>query len=85
MSLLDLLPYYFCFMVWFCGHEPYMILASQPGIKPTSSALEGEVLTIRLPWRSLHFLKIEADGDLCQKFVLPADIVTGRLPWWLSW
>ena len=40
-------------MFWFFGHEAYGILASQPGIEPTPSALEGEVLTVNQqesPW-----------------------------------
>ena len=44
------------FKFWPC-HAACGIPVPWPGIKPTSSALEGEVLTIRLPWRSLHFLK----------------------------
>ena len=47
-SLLNLLQYFFCFMVCFFGHEACVILASQPGIKPSClarSASEGEVLT----------------------------------------
>ena len=31
-------------MFWFFGYEACGILASQPGIKPTPPALEGEVL-----------------------------------------
>lgn len=33
------------FMSWFLGHRAYGILAPRPGVKPTPSALEGEVLT----------------------------------------
>ena len=33
-------------MFWFFNHELCRTLALQPGIKPTSSALEGEALTI---------------------------------------
>ena len=33
------------FMFWFFGHEACGILALQPGIKPTPSALEGKALT----------------------------------------
>ena len=32
-------------MFWFFGHEACGILALQPGIKPTPSALEGKALT----------------------------------------
>ena len=35
------------------GHEACGILTSQPGIKPAPPALEGEVLTTRLPGKSL--------------------------------
>ena len=44
---LNLLQYCFCFMFWFSGHEACGILAPQPGIKSTSPALEGKVLTTR--------------------------------------
>ena len=40
-SLLNLLQYCFCFMFWFFGPEACGILAPQPGIQPTPSALEG--------------------------------------------
>ena len=40
----------FCF---FFGHKPREILALRPGIEPTSPALEDEVLTTRLPGKSL--------------------------------
>ena len=38
-SLLNLLQYYVCFMLWFFGHKACEILATWPGIKPTSPAL----------------------------------------------
>ena len=46
-------------MFWFFGLEAYGILAPQPGIEPTASALEGKVLTTGSPGKSqenLHFL-----------------------------
>ena len=45
----------FCFMLvfYFFGWETYGIFAMQPGIEPTTPALEGEVLTIELPEKSL--------------------------------
>ena len=39
--------------LFFFGHKAYGIPASQPGIEPTPRALEGEVLTTRLPGKSL--------------------------------
>ena len=53
-SLLNLLQYCFCFMFWIFGPEACGILAPRPGIKPTPSALEGEVLTTGLPGKSLQ-------------------------------
>ena len=43
-SLLKLLPYCIYFMFWFFGCEACGILPPRPGIKPATSALEGEVL-----------------------------------------
>ena len=45
----------FCFMSWFFGYKACSILAPGPGIKPLSSALEGKVLTIGQPGKSLNF------------------------------
>ena len=50
--LLNLLHYGFGFVFWFWGHDAYGILASQPGIEPTLSALEGEVLITGSPGKS---------------------------------
>ena len=36
-------------MFWFFGHEACGILGSQPGIEPTSPALEGEALMLDHP------------------------------------
>ena len=52
-SLLNLLQYCFCFMFLLFGFQACVVLVPQPGIKPTPSALEGEVLTTRPPGKSL--------------------------------
>ena len=41
------------FMFWFFDHEVYGSLARQLWIEPTSSALEGEILTTAPPGKSL--------------------------------
>ena len=51
-SLFHLLQYCICFMVLVSWHEACEILAPQPGIEPTSPALEDEVLTTGLPGKS---------------------------------
>ena len=56
-SLLNLSQHRFCFMFWFFGHEAYGILVPQPGMGPTPSAMEGEVLTTGWPGKSLILLK----------------------------
>ena len=60
-SLLDLLHHGFCFTFCLFGYEACGILAPWPGTKPTSPALEREVLTAGLPespslWSSLACL-----------------------------
>ena len=50
-------------MFWFFGREARGILAPQPGIEPTPSALEGEVLTTGPPGKSLLFFLHW--GELC--------------------
>ena len=57
-SLLNLLQYCFCFILWVFGHEVCGILALWPGIKPTLLALEGEVLTTGLSGKSLSLFII---------------------------
>ena len=52
-SLLNLLQYCFCFMFWVFGHKACGILAFQPGVVPTSTALECEVLTTELSGKCL--------------------------------
>ena len=54
-SLLNLLHYYFCSMVWPFSHEACGILVLRPGIKSTSPALEGEVSTSGLSGKSRVF------------------------------
>ena len=54
--LLDLLPYPFCFMFWFFDCMACGIIAPQPGIEPSSPALEGKVLTTGPPGKSLNDL-----------------------------
>ena len=50
--LFNLLQYHLCFMFWFFGCKAYRILFLQPGIEPTSPALEGEILFTGLPGKS---------------------------------
>ena len=40
------------FMLWFFGPEACEILALQSGLQPTPPALEGKVLTSRMPGES---------------------------------
>ena len=40
-------------MFWFFGHKACGIFAPHPGMEPTLTALEGKVLTARLPEKSL--------------------------------
>ena len=55
-SLLNLLPYCFCFMLWLFGRKTCGILAPQPGIELKRPALEDEVLTIGPAGKSLPLL-----------------------------
>ena len=48
-------------MFWFFGHELCGILTDQSGVKTASPELEGEVLTIGLPGKSLG--QILGDGE----------------------
>ena len=52
-SLLNILQYCFCFMFGVFGCDVCGISASQPGIEPTSPALEGEAVTTGPPDKSL--------------------------------
>ena len=54
-SLLNLLQFCFCFMFCFFGCEACGILAPQPGIRPTSLALEDKVLIAVPPGKSTDF------------------------------
>ena len=40
-------------MLWFFGHKACEILVPQAGTEPAFPALEGEVLTTRLPGKTL--------------------------------
>ena len=45
-------------MFWFFDHEACVILVPQPGIEPTTPALEGEVLSTGLPGKSLEMIYV---------------------------
>ena len=51
-------------MFWFFDHEVYGILAHQLWIEPTSSALEGEILTTAPPGKLLLVIVLTSSG--CQ-------------------
>ena len=53
MSLLNLLQYCFCFMLWFFGPKACGIPTPRLGIKPVPSASEGDVVTAGPPGKSL--------------------------------
>ena len=55
-SLLNLSQFCFCFMFWLFDPEACGILVPQPGIYPTTPALEGDVLTTGPPGKSLTIL-----------------------------
>ena len=55
-SLLNLLPYCFCFMFCLSDHKSCGILAPQSRLELTSPALEGQVLTTGLPGTSHLFI-----------------------------
>jgi len=55
-SLLKLLKYCFCVLFQLYGHEARGILAPEPGIEPTTPALELAILTTGPPGKSLHIL-----------------------------
>ena len=63
-SLLNLLQYSFCFMLWFFGHEACEILAPWPGIKPAPPALEGTFFLFSFSFPYL-FLFLAALGLCC--------------------
>ena len=54
-SLLNLLQYHFCFMLWILGHKACGILSPLPRIKPASLALEHKVSTTQLPGKFPRF------------------------------
>ena len=89
-SLLSLLQYCFRFKFWVFGLETYGILAPQPGIQPTSPALEREVSTTGSPGKSPHswpfhlvdscsFLKTENKYHLSNIFFLPINCSLAKL------
>ena len=49
---IEFVQYCSCFMVWFFGCKACGILDPWPGIDPTSSSLEGEILTTEPPEKS---------------------------------
>ena len=55
-SLLNLLPYCFCFMFCLSDHKACGILAPQSRLEPTSPPLEGQVLITGLPGTSHLFI-----------------------------
>ena len=57
-SLLNLLPYYFCFKFCLSDHKACGILAPQSRLELTSPALEGQVLTTGLQGTSHLFILI---------------------------
>ena len=75
--LLRLLQYCLCFMFWFFGPRACGILASPPGIKPTPTVLEGEVLTTGPPVKTAS---ASYDSDsvfhwILQKYQLNGSII----------
>ena len=64
-SLLNLLQYCFYFMVWFFDPETCGILASWPGIEPTSPTLEDEGLTTGPPGKSQRRLLMRSKEIPC--------------------
>ena len=77
-SLSNLLQYCFCFMFWFFGCKECGILAPQPGIEPTPSALESQVLTTGPPGKSLFLHHFGPTSTLVS--VIPA---SGTITMWL--
>ena len=74
-SSLNLLQYCFCFMFWFFGLEAGGILAPQPGIEPTPPTLEGKVLNIGTPGKSLQ-MAFNHRGIKDLRYFSPAEIFT---------
>ena len=79
-----------CFKFWVLGLETCGILAPQPGIQPTSPALEKEVSTTGSPGKSPHswpfhlvgscpFLKTENKYNLSNIFFLPINCSLAKL------
>ena len=73
-------------MFWFFAPSPCGILPSQPGIEPTASALEGEVLTTGAPWKSFIKDFPHPGIELASLSFQQATVNCPRLlPWWLRW
>ena len=53
-------------MFWGFGPKACVILAPQPGIEPTSPALEGEVLPTGPPEKSLKLLSLRSTFSIYQ-------------------
>ena len=64
-TILNELQCCFCFMFWFVDCKACGILAPQPGLKPASPTLEGEVLTNGPPGKSLYFLYFTLYQSTC--------------------
>ena len=63
-------------MFWLFGQEAYGILALQPGIKSTTPALEGKVLTTGPPGKFFPHSALNKPLRL-----LPQDLCTGQSGW----
>ena len=63
-SLSNLLQYCFHMVFWFWSRGMWN-LVPRPGIKPTSPASEGEVLTAVLPGKSLTFTFYKEHSSFC--------------------
>ena len=80
-SLLNLLPYCFCFMFWAFGPEACWILAPQRRIEPIPPAVESEVLTTGPSGKSL--LALIPIVHIMWKYFLPFSVVFS-LQWFPS-
>ena len=81
--LFNLLQYHFCFMFWFFGCKAYRILFLQPGIEPTSPALEDEILFTGLPGKShcgWWFSSVQFSCSVVSNSLRPHGLQHARLP-----
>ena len=67
-SLLNLLQYCFCFMLWLFGPEACGILVPPPGIEPAPLALEGDVFTTGPPGKPC--VHVNYYGHIASPFLL---------------